>query len=683
MSSIHRSGGFGATLAILIAACCCWSGQAQNFSVSPGVITNDYIGQITLTITNLSAGQSVIVERYLDVNNNGAIEAAEWLVQRFAVTDGSQPLVGGVRNINVPGDDDGVTNGQITVRLNYPGLNATLDTIAGHVLYRLVDPNGVFTTVTSGLTVRQKAFAQGVTGTAYGNGHALTNAVVIMLNPNGNGGVGTVADTNGNFAISNAPGNYGLVALANGFVANQNAGTTVSSNAFATLNLTNVLPTTTLSGKVSDISSGKGLAGIFTQAEATNGGFTALFTDTNGNFALPATASEWKLQVSSDSGIAQAGYVAFNNSIRTNTFGGSVSNLNFAFPKGTALIYGQVLDNLSNAVGGLGVQGQDASFVYETRGLSTTNGNYALAVFAGDWAVGPDNNDLAARGLLGQNLTVTVSNNQAVLQNIQLQHITAHLRGHFIKSDGSPLGNADLALNFVQTNGFTTTVNSSLQTGGDGSFDVGVYAGTWNLALDCGAAIQNGVVSPSVTFTMVNGVDSNNITLIAPIATGMITGSVIDSHGNPVDASVYASLTVNGTNYNACGNNNGNNFQIPVFNGVWQLGISGDLTSRGYDNPPNQLVNVTGTNTSVNIVVYPLGQTPPRLSNYGFVAGQFQFTLTGDTEQKYRIDVTTNLSNPTGWVTLRTNVAFGGTFTFTDTNSPAGKSRFYRAVWVP
>jgi len=117
-----------------------------------------------------------------------------------------------------------------------------------------------------------------------------------------------------------------------------------------------------------------------------------------------------------------------------------------------------------------------------------------------------------------------------------------------------------------------------------------------------------------------------------------------------------------------------------VFNGTWQIGISGDMTSRGYDNPPNQNVTVTGTNSPANIVLYPLGRTSPRLTGGTYGNGQFQLTLTGNPDAMYRIEMTTNLSNPASWAALRTNTAFGGTFTFLDTNAPRVPPRFYRAV---
>src|SRR5437899_10903160 len=114
-----------------------------------------------------------------------------------------------------------------------------------------------------------------------------------------------------------------------------------------------------------------------------------------------------------------------------------------------------------------------------------------------------------------------------------------------------------------------------------------------------------------------------------------------------------------------------------VFNGVWVVGISGDLTSRGYDNPANQTVTVTGTNTVVNITLYPLGQTPPKLSSFSYANGQFQLILNGDTERMYRIEMSTNLFNSNSWVPLRTNVAYGGTFTFADTNATRVPAMYY------
>src|SRR6267142_2316136 len=192
------------------------SAQAvPSLSISPAVITNDYVGKIVLTITGLSAGQQVLVQRYADVNANGLIDPQEWLVQSFPVTDGVRPMIGGARNINAPGDEDGAVNGQIRVELNLPGMNLVLDHIAGNYIYRIVDPLGGFAPVTATFSVAQKAFPQGVMGTAYNaaTGLPLSNAVVVLFPQNSNGGIGTFADGSGHFVISNAPGNFAVMAL--------------------------------------------------------------------------------------------------------------------------------------------------------------------------------------------------------------------------------------------------------------------------------------------------------------------------------------------------------------------------------------------------------------------------------------------------------------------------------------
>src|SRR5438552_15334304 len=209
------------------ALCGTLQAQTPTLSVSPLSITNDFVGKIVLTISNLNSGQKVIVQKYLDLNANGGIDfGQDMLVRSFAVTDGSLPLVGGVRNINVSGDEDGATNGQIRVELNYPGLNETLEHIAGHYLFRVLDANGVFAPLVVPFSVVQKAYPQGVSGQAIAaaTGLPLTNAVVVLAPQNGNNGVGTIADVNGNFALSSPAGNYALLALPAGCVADPSAG---------------------------------------------------------------------------------------------------------------------------------------------------------------------------------------------------------------------------------------------------------------------------------------------------------------------------------------------------------------------------------------------------------------------------------------------------------------------------
>src|SRR4051794_1451808 len=87
-----------------LASCAVTHALGAGLTISPQVITNDYIGKITLTITGLAVGKTVAVEKYIDFNANGIIDAAtEWPVQSFLISDGRVAMIGGVRNSSVPG----------------------------------------------------------------------------------------------------------------------------------------------------------------------------------------------------------------------------------------------------------------------------------------------------------------------------------------------------------------------------------------------------------------------------------------------------------------------------------------------------------------------------------------------------------------------------------------------------
>ncbi len=94
---------------------------AVGLAISPAIVANDYVGKVSLTITGLAAGQKVRIERLADMNGNGTVDAStDGLFGAFTVTDGQLPVIGGIRDLNVPGDDDGLANGQIRVDINLP-----------------------------------------------------------------------------------------------------------------------------------------------------------------------------------------------------------------------------------------------------------------------------------------------------------------------------------------------------------------------------------------------------------------------------------------------------------------------------------------------------------------------------------------------------------------------------------
>ena len=663
------------------------STMAASLTITPSTVTNDYVGNITLSISNLTtAGETVRVERFLDVNTNGIIDTNDILVESYTVTDGQAFFIGGVRNRNVPGDDDGLTNSTMTVNVLYPGVNDTLNHIAGTYLVRVTDAAGSFTPIIQTLTIVQKNYPQGVHGQVFsaGTGLPLTNTVVVMVIQNGNGGYGTLVDGSGNFTIYSPTNSYGVIPINPAFVADQNSGgVTVTANTFASLSLTNIPATRTISGNISDSSSGIGLPGLFLQAQDTNGLFTIHFTDTNGNYTLGVTAGKWKLKMGSESG-PLLGYVRGNGSLNVDTTTANVTNANIQMLKATALVYGHVMDTQSNSVPDLRIQAQDQGNLFDSAGASDASGNYWVgALSSTSLNVSPDNTSLTAAGLIGQGTNFMITDGQAIVQDFILQRVTAHLRGRLIDSFSNALGNFTLVAQPVTTN--TSGANSIYpQTGNDGSFDIGVYGGNWSLALESGSAQSANLIGPNLTFSVTNGVDINNITMVAQSGTAQISGSVTDNHGNPLSGvQLFGNTTTNGMMYLTSGTTDTNGFYtMSVFPGTWTVGVNGgDLPARGFQDPPNQLTTITGsTGQTVNFVAQPFSNAPPVLGQISWSGTQFQFYLSGISGRMYRIDVSTNLST---WAPVITNTAFGGGFQFNDPNASAYSRRFYRALLLP
>src|SRR5215210_3372459 len=95
---------------------------ATAFNVSPASLAHDDPGVVMLTISGLALQQTVQVDRYHDANANGQVDAGELLLLSLRVTDGRVEMFGGVRNEAIPGDEDGATNGQVTVHLHLNAL---------------------------------------------------------------------------------------------------------------------------------------------------------------------------------------------------------------------------------------------------------------------------------------------------------------------------------------------------------------------------------------------------------------------------------------------------------------------------------------------------------------------------------------------------------------------------------
>src|SRR5580658_2964549 len=142
------------------------------FTNFPAATSNIYNGVITLQIYGLTNGvTNVVVQKYLDANTNGIIDANDLLVQQFQLAVGqAAKFTNGATTVVVtnflPGDLTLTTTGQITAPLNFANGDFAQN-LAGQYLYKISSPLGQFSPSTNQLTVTNAFYSSAVTGIVY------------------------------------------------------------------------------------------------------------------------------------------------------------------------------------------------------------------------------------------------------------------------------------------------------------------------------------------------------------------------------------------------------------------------------------------------------------------------------------------------------------------------------------
>jgi hypothetical protein len=457
------------------------------FTITPSTVNNQYAGAVTLQVGGLTNGETVLVQKYRDSNADGAVDAGDRLVQQFNLTDGQAGMViGGVTNVNVPGDTDTVP-GQITAPLNFQVVGIVQATVA-HYLFVLSSPTGRFAPLTNLFTVTDAVSAQTFTGAVLSGGVPLTDAVVYVFMPGTAVAIaGTVADNSGNYSIGAPPGTYALYAFKSNYVCTAWAAPilTLGAGATVTTNL-NLLPATcSISGQVVDANNpSQGLPGMFMAAVSTDGLIVLGFTDADGNFNLPVTAGLWAVSVKSESFVA-LGYLGLQNWPGADTTGGSVTGITIALPKAAALFYGTVQDAQNYSLAGFDLAGDDCdgACLFQGDAVTDTNGYYVMAVNADLWSAYPG---MAVPGyanyIFSQMSQTNVSAGQAVLENFLGILATNQIAGYVKNVAGNPLANVGVnASATVNGNDFSNWV----QTDGTGYYSINIGNATWTVGICC------------------------------------------------------------------------------------------------------------------------------------------------------------------------------------------------------
>lgn len=660
---------------------------AVSLSVSPASITNDYTGVVTLTITGLTTGQQVKVKRFYDLNGNTVIDGQDMAIESGNLTDGQLPLIGGVRNANVPGDDDGTANGQIVTKLKVPALGTIVGGATGNFVFRVEDTNGN-SLATQTFSVVQKVLPQGVRGQVKSSATGLplpyTPLAIVNTGKDGNP-ILAVTDASGNYSFYVQPGNYTVVSTATGYVSDGNAGfESIASNQFVTNNISLATGAYTISGSITDANNGKPVGAIFLNAQDTNNLFTGGFTDTNGNYSLPVNNSQWKIDIDQGA-LAQKGYLAFQNKTNVTVSGASLNNVNFVLPKATALIYGTLKDSSNNPIANVQMNANDNFNLYQAVGLTSSNGSYSLGVTAGDWNAGPGSDSLSALGYTPiSDTNVNLSTSQAIEADFVLSAANTHLRGQVKDNLGNPIANIQIVVQPypVQGNGSQSIYPT---TDSNGNFDAGVSGGAWNIALECVSAQNRGFVNISgYNFTVTSGVDLNGISLTFPQSTATISGTVTDTGGHPivgVELDANQQINQNSSYFPGCvSTDNTGHYSLNVLGGTWSIAVrDSDLNALGYASISSQNVTISGGTATANFVA-PLNIVPPQFATgaYSPTTGA-SFNITGTVGHTNTVQYSSNLVT---WLTLTNAVLNNPSWHVTDPTLNQPK-RFYRAFVSP
>ena len=624
---------------------------AASLTVSPSVVSNTYSGPITLQISGLTSGDSVVVQKYLDANTNGVIDAGDRLWQQFNLTDGQAGMViGGVTNINVPGDTD-TTAGQITAKLNFS--MEFSQTFAGNYLFKVSSPSGHFVPVTNSFVITNFFYPQKFTGTVVSNGVAVPNASVLLFPAAGmeNGSAGApvasaVANDSGVYSLPAPAGTYSLGAFKSGFVADLTAAAGVVLGAGATVatNLTLIGATQTISGRVEDVNNaGIGLPGILGAVETKNGLLGICFTDTNGNFTVGVNAGDWKINGDS-ADLALHGYVGLQSKTMVDTTTGSVAGVTIAFPKGTALFYGAIKDSLGNPLPGeVAIYANDNNDgLYQTDGYADTNGEYVTVALGGlgssdPWSLSVDNqssypSDIFSQPAFDENGGTNIAAGQAILANF-----TALAASNSISGNVTAFG-ANFPGVGVSASGTINGVNYSLNivdTDSNGDYSLTVGNGYWSVAVSCqggsdsldsllGAGNYQCPENVNVTITNNNGTANFAISAAQPLQ--ITTASLSDG-----TVGIYYQQSIAAT-----GGQPPYQWFLPDGTVSLPPGVSGDLS---FDNSSG---TISGTPGSAGTYSFPVAVSdsgnPPTV-----VTQQFSITIQPVASP---LQITTTFLNP-------------------------------------
>ncbi len=466
------------------------TGSAAALTVTPAAVSTTYGGTITLNVTGLTNHEPVTVQTYFDLNNDGVVDAGDLLIDAFRMSESGVSTIGGITNLSVPFDSNSATDA-ITTALSFA---PPIESVVAQKLYRVLSPSGRFAPVTASFNVTNVALNQAIAGTVYVAGTPQPGTLVVALaQPNFNFTSAALSDGAGNYFLKLPPGTYAVLPAKPGFYTDQSSVpiVTLTNGVMATNDVFMTNGSVTISGQAYDSATSNSLGGVFLQFESANL-FAVAFTDTNGNYTAGVSSNFWNIRLDANR-LSRRAYVAPQGSIaQADTTLGSVSNVNLALHKGNALFYGRLTDGIGTPFANVAIGSDDAGNQLNAEGITDANGYYSVVAlvdtnnFPGTdvWRAFLNNqNSIIADYIASASVDVTLTNNQAYLQNFTVLPVTARISGHLQNNLGVPVSGVSVgAFTTIGTNNFSTAY---VDTDANGNYSVGAASGQWSVSANC------------------------------------------------------------------------------------------------------------------------------------------------------------------------------------------------------
>jgi len=362
----------------------------------------------------------------------------------------------------------------------------------------------------------------------------------VTVSASGNGEGSAITNAEGQYNITSylGTGNYSLTTLATGYVDAELDNVAVTAGQTTSGVTIFVTESGIITGQVTDASTHLPVADVIVTAEnstgADNSGYSAL-TDSNGNYEINTNLPTGSYNVSAYA--FEGPYMYQSVSPITVTAGATTANVNFALPI-SATISGTVTDASSHAaLSGISVFAESSNGLYYGSATTNSTGQYTM------------DTDL---GTGTYNVTASYPTNH-------LPETTAS----FAVTQGQTYPGENLALppSGIISGTITNTVGGTpiagadvLAFSGDGTYEGSATtnaAGAYQITTDLGTDTytveaflgesENSVLGVSVT----QGVTTSGVNMQLTIAaSGTISGTVTDSHGNPISGASVNALNV-------------------------------------------------------------------------------------------------------------------------------------------